>query len=61
MVSTHEVSILDTTLRDGLQHEEHYMSLPDRYKLLSYLVDAGVKKLRWVPSLTPSISLSSGK
>ncbi len=45
MVSTHEVSILDTTLRDGLQHEEHYMSLPDRYKLLSYLVDAGVKKI----------------
>lgn len=45
MVPTCEVSILDTTLRDGLQHEEHYMALKDRLKLLDSLVKAGVKRI----------------
>ena len=40
-----EVSILDTTLRDGLQHEEHYMPLKDRMLLLDSLIEAGVEKI----------------
>lgn len=39
------VSLLDTTLRDGLQHEEHYMPLDQRLKLLEALLDAGVTKV----------------
>ena len=45
MVPMREISILDTTLRDGLQHEEHYMSLEKRMQLLNGLVEAGVKKI----------------
>lgn len=37
--------IIDTTLRDGLQHEEHYMPLDKRLELLRGLVDAGVTKI----------------
>lgn len=39
------ITLIDTTLRDGLQHEEHYMSLEHRLELLNMLIDAGVKKI----------------
>lgn len=39
------ISIIDTTLRDGLQHEEHYIPLDQRLELLELLTDAGVTKL----------------
>lgn len=39
------ISVIDTTLRDGLQHEEHYMSLTQRLELLELLMDAGVRKI----------------
>ena len=39
------IDIIDTTLRDGLQHEEHYMPLEQRLELLNMLIDAGVKKI----------------
>lgn len=39
------VYLIDTTLRDGLQHEEHYMPLAERLELLELLLDAGVKKI----------------
>ncbi|MGN8895933.1 hypothetical protein [Flavonifractor sp. HCP28S3_F3] len=45
MVPIREVSVLDTTLRDGLQHEERYMSLKNRLRLLDSLVEAGVRKI----------------
>ena len=38
-------TILDSTLRDGLQHEEHYISLEERARLLNLLIRAGVKKV----------------
>lgn len=41
----HKVSLIDTTLRDGLQHEEHYLPLEERLELVNRLIDAGVKKL----------------
>lgn len=40
-----QIDIIDTTLRDGLQHEEHYMPLEQRLELLNLLLDAGVKKI----------------
>lgn len=39
------VTILDSTLRDGLQHEEHYIPLEERARMLTLLILAGVKKL----------------
>ena len=45
MIGNNRVSIIDTTLRDGLQHEEHYMPLADRLLILESLVKAGVKKI----------------
>lgn len=44
-MSQRQVSIIDTTLRDGLQHEEHYMPLAQRLELLKLLIDAGVTKI----------------
>lgn len=40
-----KVLIADTTLRDGLQHEEHYMPLELRLELLNGLIASGVKKI----------------
>lgn len=45
MEQHNRVSVIDTTLRDGLQHEEHYMPLSQRLELLNMLIDAGVKKI----------------
>lgn len=45
MEQTKTVSILDTTLRDGLQHEEHYIPLEMRHLLLEKLIAAGAKKI----------------
>lgn len=45
MESNCTVSLIDTTLRDGLQHEEHYMPLDQRLKLLEALLDAGATKI----------------
>lgn len=45
MKKTEKVIIRDTTLRDGLQHEEHYMSLEQRLLLLEMLADSGVRCL----------------
>ena len=39
------ISIIDTTLRDGLQHEEHYLPLSTRLEIVRRLIDAGVKKI----------------
>ena len=39
------VTIRDCTLRDGLQHEEHYISLEDRAALLQMLIEAGIRNL----------------
>lgn len=39
------VVIRDSTLRDGLQHEEHYISLEKRAELLELLIRAGVKRV----------------
>lgn len=41
----HTVSLIDTTLRDGLQHEEHYVPLDKRLEIVNLLIDAGVTKL----------------
>lgn len=40
-----KVSIIDTTLRDGLQHEEHYLPLGSRLEIASRLIDAGITKI----------------
>lgn len=39
------VALIDTTLRDGLQHEEHYMPIETRLELLNLLIAAGVRKI----------------
>ena len=39
------VMIYDSTLRDGLQHEEHYVSLEHRALLLEMLIGAGVRRV----------------
>lgn len=39
------VMIYDSTLRDGLQHEEHYISLEHRAHLLEMLIGAGVRQI----------------
>lgn len=41
----HTVALIDTTLRDGLQNEEQYLSLEKRLEVVNLLIDAGVKKL----------------
>ena len=45
MAEREYVSLIDTTLRDGLQHEEHYMTLEHRLELLDMLIRAGVRKI----------------
>lgn len=45
MESRPTISLIDTTLRDGLQHEERYMSLEQRTQLLKALIDAGVRRI----------------
>ena len=45
MKKTEKVIIRDTTLRDGLQHEEHYMPLDQRLRMTKMMVDAGVRYL----------------
>lgn len=45
MVCSKRVEIVDSTLRDGLQHEEHYISLEDRAHLLELLIASGVRRL----------------
>lgn len=45
MSRSRNIIIRDVTLRDGLQHEEHYMPLEDRLYLLKLLIRAGVKKI----------------
>lgn len=40
-----KVEIIDTTLRDGLQNEEHYVSLEAKLYIAEKLIDAGFKKL----------------
>ena len=40
-----KIVVADTTLRDGLQHEEHYMPLEQRLELAELLIDAGVRKI----------------
>ncbi len=35
------VCIIDTTLRDGLQHEERYLPLEQRLELVERLIAAG--------------------
>lgn len=39
------VMIYDSTLRDGLQHEERYVSLEQRARLLRSLIDAGIRQV----------------
>ncbi len=39
------VCIIDTTLRDGLQHEERYLPLEQRLELVERLIAAGVARL----------------
>lgn len=40
-----KVCIIDTTLRDGLQHEERYLPLEQRLELVERLIAAGVTRL----------------
>lgn len=40
-----KICMIDTTLRDGLQHEEQYLSLEYRLELVERLIAAGVTKL----------------
>ena len=40
-----KVCIIDTTLRDGLQHEECYLPLEQRLELVERLIAAGVTRL----------------
>lgn len=51
-----KVEIGDTTLRDGLQHEEHYITLEDRAYLLELLIHSGVRHLE-VASLSHPVYL----
>lgn len=50
------IEIGDTTLRDGLQHEEHYIALEDRAYLLELLIRSGIRRLE-VASLSHPVYL----
>ena len=40
-----KISIIDTTLRDGLQHEERYLPIDCRLQIVNGLIDAGITKI----------------
>ena len=40
-----EIEIIDVTLRDGFQHEEHYIPLETKLEMAERLIDAGFKRL----------------
>ena len=43
MENFNQVIIRDTTLRDGLQHEEHYIPLKQRFQVMKALAESGIK------------------
>ena len=60
MENFNQVIIRDTTLRDGLQHEEHYIPLKQRFQVMKALAESGIKYFE-VGSLSHPIYLPQFK